>query len=516
MGRLIALAVVLWAGAAHAQVLHDPAVIHDTINYGSGGNGNATYAANAGNANTANYATNAGNANTANFATNAGNAATATSATSATSATTSGSTQNVTSGGNVVTSNVTAATACFSPQYTTANNTLYMGPTGNPNAFAVASYPDTAFSTTEIGVLVPARVNANGANFNSGALAFGGFDDNHAGLVGQAPNAGNAAGFQGGSLILRTGNGGSTNTPYLQASAYYAPGSGPYHAQNGGTAASPVFQMCSTVTAGVYTNCSGIHASTGSGILYLDAGGTTVQTLDGPSLTTTLAGPLVTPNVTANQNVTISTGQLFLPNSGGGNSSSIYFGPRTAAGVQIFRITNGILGFSLGDNSGNAQLNASRFQSLNQGNPTSPQIAYSNAPGYGLHWDSTHFYVDAGSAIATAWDSTGAMYGQKTSTVSKTANYTLVSPLDNGVHFDNTGATGAITLTLITPTAGQNGCVTTTAAQSVAVTTPSGAILGGSFTSGATRTTTAQYTTWCWEAHGGNYYITSLVGTIAS
>jgi len=99
---------------------------------------------------------------------------------------------------------------------------------------------------------------------------------------------------------------------------------------------------------------------------------------------------------------------------------------------------------------------------------------------------------------------------------SKTANYTAVLA-DTGAHFDNTGATGPVTITVPTPTKGWNACFTTTVAQNLIVTTPSGAIIGSSFTTGATRTVTAQLTTFCIVDHDStNHMIESLFGSIAS
>lgn len=432
--------------------------------------GNAATATQCGNANTATYSLNSNlavysqNANLCTYSSNsnvamyATSAVTANSATSCTNATSASSATNVTSGGNVATNQVVASLVS-SPQFTTANNVLYMGPAGSPNALAIASYADSAFSTTEIGLMVPARVNANAANFNSGIMAFGAFDANHAGLVGQAPNAAAATGFTGGSLLLRTGDDGSVNAPYMQAGAYYVPAAGPYHAQNGGTAANPVFQMCNTVVAGAYTQCNGIHSSTGSGLLYLDANSTTVATLGGATNSAAFAGPLSANNITGNQNVSVA-GQILLPNSGGGNSSSIYFGPRDATGVQIFRLTTGIIGFSLGDASGNAQVYASSFKSLNQGTAAAPQIAYSNAAGYGIHWDSTHIYLDANSAITASFDSTGTLSGTKRLVVSKTGAYTLVTTSgssDSAKGFNNIGATATVPFTVPACTAANMG-----------------------------------------------------------
>jgi len=180
-------------------------------------------------------------------------------------------------------------------------NTLYMGVSGDPDAVAISQYVESGvYGETEYGLMVPARIGTDPANFNSGILAFGGIDANHMGLIGSAANPNGVTGFTGGTISLRNGDNSFTSASGFSSDFFYSGHAGPFHANNGGSATSPVFQICNQLNANsnAYINCSGMHA--GGNFLYLDSNGTIAVTID-TNQKATFSG-----NVAMNQNLTVA------------------------------------------------------------------------------------------------------------------------------------------------------------------------------------------------------------------
>lgn len=201
-----------------------------------------------------------------------------------------------------------------------------------------------------------------------------------------------------------------------------------------------------------------------------------------------------------------------------GSVVSLYLGPTTSSGTKLLPGGNGSLTVANGVGSQSSffasQIQTSSFVLGNTGNGAASAF-WMGSGSSGVQM--TRHPTDAANVYVTSDNNGGTGFLNLAQyTVAKTANYTLLQT-DNGTHFTNDGASGAITLTLPTARKGLRYIITVTAAQVLNVTGAAGTLNApGNLakTTAAMDGSTAKMSSFeilCWD--GTNWQIRAMLGS---
>lgn len=220
-----------------------------------------------------------------------------------------------------------------------------------------------------------------------------------------------------------------------------------------------------------------------------------------------------------------SDGTLQVATAAGGFGFLLLGAAGATTGIKLTS-SNGTLTVTGGDGAGSATVVASQIRST-----AATTVNSAGTVGLGLQVGAgasgIYYNVTALSKAVSLTDVAGtglAYVTQGQLTIAKTSNYTLIGAAaasnDNGAHFVNTGAAGAVAFTLPAAAQGLTYKFTCTAAQVLTVVAPAGSFFGPGSLVGTTRTITgttaaqqySSFTAVCYD--GTNWVCREISGTV--